>query len=892
MAKINKAPVAVLFGVARWPRQLLFFALFLPGLISCGFLPSVVSGPDPTAYQARLAAGWKYLNKRQHSRALEEFAAAQTLRPNQAEPRHGRTRALFNLARFSEVLGECAELSGDSAEYYDALGFCWAARLEIGRAAPAIKSEVRREIERLLAGNPAPPLALLNAASSAYYYLKDSAKRSALLVRLAEEGADSDRGADIAGDLFEEIIVTEAGSERRLELADLYLRRFPEGVMADKVAALVLAHILARQKDKPDYWQIAQTVLAGRASTLLNGAVALWLIEQGTDYEHAIDLLHKNLEGFAGYRQKVPAHFSQALWQREADKKYFFYKYLLGRAWLGKGELLKARELFTEVLAKQPDWAGVDHFLGIIAIRDGRSEQAIEYLRSALAKGTTRPETSKELQILLKERSGFTGEPLAYFQAREGGVRFRDVTEVAGLSGVKAWRVAWGDYDNDGDDDLLLDGARLFNNQANHVFREMEQMVPGGITGTNGGIWGDYDNDGFLDIFATSHHGNYLLHNEAGLGFSRSDILPLPPGLASTEAVAWGDLNNDGYLDLYVANYEQGTVMRGQCGQDQLLVNQGGRGFKELGAEGGVGSEEAMCGRGVTWSDLNNDGWQEIIVANYRLDPNFLWLNRGDGLVQDIAEAAGVQGQEVGGAYGHSIGSVSGDLDGDGDFDLFTSNLAHPRYIEFSDQSMVLLNNGEKVPEFTDRFAESGIAFAETSADPLFFDVDYDGDLDLFITSVYRQSSAHLYLNDGKGGFRDQTWLAGAGVNNGWGAAAADYDGDGYLDLLVAGPDGVRLLHNEGSGHNWLAVRVDDRNCNRFGVGSKVVVDYGQQRQVREITAGRGTGSQDTLTTFFGLGAYSGAVSIQVKTLCGEVLSGQTKELNRMVLLGNKGPQE
>jgi hypothetical protein len=415
-------------------------------------------------------------------------------------------------------------------------------------------------------------------------------------------------------------------------------------------------------------------------------------------------------------------------------------------------------------------------------------------------------------------------------------------------------------------------------------------VLPVGLAGANGGVWGDYDNDRLPDLFVTSHQGNYLLHNEGGTHLTVSGAWPAAAGglvAGSTEGAAWGDVDNDGYLDLYVANYEHGKVLRGQCGQDQFFVNHRGRGFTEARVAAGMVSEEAMCGRGVTWSDLNGDGWQDIMVANYRLDPNFLWLNQGNGTLRDVAETAGVQGQEVEGAYGHSIGSVSGDLDGDGDFDLYTSNLAHPRHIEFSDLSMLLLNDGARSPRFIDRFAEAGIDFDETSADPLLFDVDNDGDLDLFVTSIYPGRSSHLYLNDGQANFTDQTWLAGAAVVNGWGSAWADYDGDGYPDLLVASVEGVRLLHNEGGAHNWLAIKIDDRNCNRFGVGSKVTINYGRESQVREITAGRGTGSQDSLTALFGLGNYPGPVAVQVKTLCGDTIRRQIKELNRTVVLDN-----
>ncbi|MCK4840086.1 MAG: VCBS repeat-containing protein, partial [Desulfobulbaceae bacterium] len=617
---------------------------------------------------------------------------------------------------------------------------------------------------------------------------------------------------------------------------------------------------------------------------MINSAVSHWLIEHGTGYDQAIRLLQKNLHGLDDPRQMGPLHNGESLTDKNTNKSRLFDKYLLGRAWLAKGEIVKARKLFDDILVKQKDWAGVYHFLGMMALGEGKADQAIQLFATALAKGGTRQETVNELRVLLRDHYGFEGAPLEYFQAQHQGVIFRDVTEKVGLSGVQASRVAWGDYDNDDDDDLLLDGTRVFNNHLNGGFVEMAQVIPTGLAGANGGVWGDYDNDHFLDIFVTSHGANYLLHNEAGVRFSKTDAWSLNSRrVDNTEAAAWGDVNNDGYLDLYVANYEHGTVMRGQCDQDQLLVNQGGADFKDFGD--GIVSEEAMCGRGVSWSDLNGDGWQDLLVANYRLDPNFLWLNQGNGTVIDVAETAGVQGKEVKGAYGHSIGSVSGDLDGDGDFDLFISNLAHPRYIEFSDQSMVLINNSELLPEFADQFSESGIIFDETSADPLLFDVDNDGDLDLYITSVYRNRSSHLYINDGKGGFTDQTWLAGAAVMNGWGAASADYDGDGYLDLLVASPEGVRLLHNEGGSNNWLAIRIDDHNCNRYGVGSKVIINYDRQRQIREITAGRGTGSQDSLTASFGLGTYTGPVSIKVKTLCGDTLQHHLKGPNRVVII-------
>ncbi|MDF1577817.1 MAG: ASPIC/UnbV domain-containing protein, partial [Desulfobulbales bacterium] len=87
----------------------------------------------------------------------------------------------------------------------------------------------------------------------------------------------------------------------------------------------------------------------------------------------------------------------------------------------------------------------------------------------------------------------------------------------------------------------------------------------------------------------------------------------------------------------------------------------------------------------------------------------------------------------------------------------------------------------------------------------------------------------------------------------------------------------------------WLALKIDDRSCNRYGVGSQVLIDYDGQRRVREIAAGRGTGSQDSLTVHFGLGSYAGPVEIRLNTLCGDNLQLVVEELNRLVVIGNQG---
>ena len=212
---------------------------------------------------------------------------------------------------------------------------------------------------------------------------------------------------------------------------------------------------------------------------------------------------------------------------------------------------------------------------------------------------------------------------------------------------------------------------------------------------------------------------------------------------------------------------------------------------------------------------------------------------------------------------------AAGDVDNDGVRDLYVSNLAHPRYLDYSDQSQLLV---VEPGGSNNRFAESGIRFEESSADPSFADIDNDGDLDLYITSIYRGRSSYLYRNQGNGRFTDISWLSNTRVENAWGAGFADFDHDGDLDLLAASSEGVRFLQNDGNDNQWVQVSIDSRTCNRFGIGSKVVVRSQGLERVREIRAGRGTGSQDSTIAHIGLGEPTNRlIDLEVRDLCGGI---------------------
>ncbi len=262
---------------------------------------------------------------------------------------------------------------------------------------------------------------------------------------------------------------------------------------------------------------------------------------------------------------------------------------------------------------------------------------------------------------------------------------------------------------------------------------------------------------------------------------------------------------------------------------------------------------------------------------------NFCW-QQIDTLFVDVAALYGIAGTYKNGYYGHSIGADWGDFDNDGDLDLFVANLAHPRYIDISDISMLLRNDGltyrivEKDTiyywQFTDVTEQAGIKYDELHSDPLFFDADNDGYLDLFITSVYENERSYLYHNKGNGTFEDVTWLAGARVYNGWGNACADLDRDGFPDLVVGSANGAKILHNNTITRNksilikpyWKndLVLLENRmenfarvpNSPAFGTRVEITLKrpfHKKQTLIRELCSAKGTGSQNAPELHFAL---------------------------------------
>ena len=520
----------------------------------------------------------------------------------------------------------------------------------------------------------------------------------------------------------------------------------------------------------------------------------------------------------------------------------------------------------------------------------GQKALAFEDLLKAVKMGDERnrwtPKADSVLREIYKEFSegGNQFHKFARVWGKYKGPVFTDVTDATNLSQYKKSRISWGDYNNDGYDDILLNGNTLLRNNQDGTFTDVSEEAGISIGKTNGGVWADFDRDGYLDFFASSSstEKDDILWENMGDGTFKDVTYTTPlADTLQTEGAGWGDFDGNLFPDLYLANYERWQILENE--PDFLFHNTGNGQFANVTTRMNIipPFNENQAGRGVNWGDYDNDGFLDIFVSNYRLDRNFLWKNQSGKGFKNVAEQVGVEGNYVDEWYGHTIGSEWGDFDNDGDLDLISANLAHPRYIKFSDMTM-LLKNDLKHEKFSNIRESAGITYDECHSDPSWGDVNSDGYLDLFITSIYPNRRSYLYLNNGDKTFTDITYFAGVRTFNSWGAAFSDYDNDGDLDLLVCSNEGIHLFRNESKEKNWLEIQILDKNWKTPIIGTRVEVIQNKLKQIREVQGGKGTTNQHSQTLYFGFPSKDD-VDIKVKFLDGKDRELKDKKLNQIL---------
>ncbi|MFM1551050.1 MAG: CRTAC1 family protein [Lentisphaeria bacterium] len=464
--------------------------------------------------------------------------------------------------------------------------------------------------------------------------------------------------------------------------------------------------------------------------------------------------------------------------------------------------------------------------------------------------------------------------------------RFVNVTQELGLEGIGDANGAWIDYNADGWVDVQTNTG-LWRNE------EGKRFVMVGPASGQGGV-GDFNNDGYPGFF-NALNGIVEFGTAKGL-VTVTELRQRPHGVSDAGALL--DFDGDGLLDIYWAGYEDWGNVAGY--PDGLYHNVDGNSFKLNWATEGF----PYASHAVTVCDFDQDGDTDIYVTNYRLQPNLLWINQnGDGFVESAGEYGVIADS------GHGIGSAWGDIDNDGDFDLFAGNFAHAG----QPQSVFLRNKGEAGDFHFESLGSCGVHYQESYGSPALGDYDNDGDLDLFFTTVYSGDSPVLFRNDTTPGrrfrFNDVTKEEGlARLGPTKQAAWGDFDNDGDLDLLTCGmllrnstlsPADPEHFEGKRSGSqsatNWLKVRLEGarsqtgQSVNRSAIGAQVrlrpaafVPNPGILSRQVESTTGRG--NTNDLTLHFGLGDLTGDVQLEITWPFTDDKQIVTTPVNRLVV--------
>ncbi|HMC64958.1 MAG TPA: CRTAC1 family protein, partial [Gemmataceae bacterium] len=428
--------------------------------------------------------------------------------------------------------------------------------------------------------------------------------------------------------------------------------------------------------------------------------------------------------------------------------------------------------------------------------------------------------------------------------------------------------------------------------------------------GSGTAVVADIDNDGLPDIYFCGGTGR-LYHNLGKMRFEDWTKKVPPNKHQRSLAAAFGDLDGDGHVDLYVTNYEDWKDNTYPY-PDLLFRNRGGdKGFAPWWEAKG---DQVMPGRGVTFLDVDGDGRPEIYVSNYRLAPNFLWFYDPKTVLKDRAMelgAAGTPGPEV--QYGngtkirccgHTIGSCVADFDNDTHLDILVANFSHaPAY---QNRTQFLRNTPSPFPlppergegrvrdsqkfRFEDKSETVKLRWQESYAVAVAGDVDNDGLVDFFLTTVYSGDKSVMYRDLGNWKFEEVTKQSGVSTDQTYQAAFADINGDGFLDLVSGGKVWINTLgeHPTIGKHRYLKVRLEGSGkCNRLGIGSRVVVKVGDRTFTRQVEAGTGSGCQNDLMLHFGVGAAAGPAEVTVYWAGGGKSTHQA-ELNQTVVLRRK----
>ena len=542
-------------------------------------------------------------------------------------------------------------------------------------------------------------------------------------------------------------------------------------------------------------------------------------------------------------------------------------------------------------------------------------DRSIEALPGQPAQVKTVAETSKS-----PEPVNSTPGPIRFVDMTQKlGIEFRHVsgsTDDKAVPTANGSGVAVFDFDGDGRMDLYFAQSTFLpvNPAAGHTGRLYRNGADGRFVDVTSGsgldartyfthaaIAGDIDNDGDPDLYLCNYGRNALFRNEGGGKFVDISAQSGADFEGWSSSGAFLDFDGDGLLDLYVSTYADWKYPEDNrfCGDaakkvrlycdpkelrpapDRLFRNLGGGRFEDVSKKAGIDRPDGH-GFGVIASDLNVDGKIDLYVANDQ-DPNFLFLNRGDGTFEDATAVAGAALDSRGHAQA-GMGVDAEDVDGDGLPEIVVTN--------FSNEPNTLYRNmGQGLfMDVTSAWGLTAISLPWVGWGTTLTDFDADGRPDLFVANGHLDDNRHLLgvefsqpepplLMRNFDGKRFETAAAGAGEyfetkHVGRGVAWGDLDNDGDVDLVISHKDGLpAILYNESprADHHFLRLKLQGTTSNRDAIGACVEFESGGRKVVRQVKGGCGLMSTHDNRLTVGLGGVSEIDALTVRWPSGKV---------------------
>ena len=470
---------------------------------------------------------------------------------------------------------------------------------------------------------------------------------------------------------------------------------------------------------------------------------------------------------------------------------------------------------------------------------------------------------------------------------------------------------AWLDYDLDGDWDLYLVNCQgeeasitnsLYENLGDGKFMKASETGAEDIGEGMSVSVSDYDNDGDSDLFITNYGDFKLFRNNGDKTFSDVSTIAFPDGIKDWwyGGSTWGDYDLDGDLDLYVAGYvdfsrrPQYTSLRFPMDfgglPNTFYRNNGDGTFTDITPELNILTDASRKSMQVVFHDFNDDGLPDLFVAN-DTDANGFYLNRGDGTFKIFSGPSGLSTTDG------SMGLALGDMNNDGMTDIVYTNYAAEvntlaYLVDNNSSNDGNLKNAVFIHSFDSPMVHK-LSWPNISWGPGLFDMDNDGDLDLFFANGHlnsvsgdnRQSNL-LFENDGKGFYKDisnSSGILATGKRIHRSAMFADYDNDGKIDMFITvngqqiedGKGNTIFDVNQGRGillqnrsktkNNWIKVRLEGVQSNRDGFGTVVNIRSNNMNQKQSLVSGQGYFSNHAQELYFGLGNSDMVDMVEIK---------------------------